>query len=285
MGLPPLFCTAKIFCAKLVNSMKTILIAILAGLLVSPAAITQTPTDASAEGAKAALIQFIEFSNRQALRSEAAKKLLFGEAAGWDVPSFGKLAVAPDKVVLPDKNLAVGRVQWFGENDYVADMYFYLAFDGTWKIAAMRRLALTGMVEDMYNALKAKKPLTSEEQETLANVELVLAPDKVLKEWFIQNRKSLEELGQLIRSKNGSKSLSIGVNDKKFPAVTQSLKRLHLSGISIEADGNIEMVIGGMLDNNVGFILSPSKKPPRISPSSYIWVEEVANTWYLFRTT
>jgi hypothetical protein len=44
-------------------------------------------------------------------------------------------------------------------------------------------------------------------------------------------------------------------------------------------------VIGGIMDNTVGFVYSPSNKPPQISPSSYIWVEEIAAGWYLFRTT
>ncbi len=265
--------------------MKKTLIAILTCLIVSPFAITQKSTDASVEGARATLIQFIEFSNREALRSEQARRLLVAEAASWDVPSFGKLADAPDKLVLLDKNLAVGRVQWFGENNYVADMYFYLEFDGTWKIGAMRRLALTGMVEDLYFALKAKKNLSPEEKDTLANIELVLASDKVLKEWFAHNRELLDQLYNLIRSKVGGESLYINDSDKRFPEVAQSLKRLHLSGVNVQANGNVEIVIGGMLDNTVGFMYSPSKNPPSISPSSNIWVEEVTDKWYLFRTT
>jgi hypothetical protein len=265
--------------------MKRILIVILTCLMASSFATAQKATDASVEGARAALIQFIELSNRQALRSEQARKLLVAEAASWDVSSFGKLADAPDKVILLDKNLAVGRVQWFGENNYVADMYFYLRFDSGWKIGAMRRLALTGIVEDLYLALKAKKNLTQEEKDTLANVELVLASDKVLKEWFLQNHEALNNLYSLARPKVVSESLYINDSDKHFPEIAQSLKRLHLNGINMQANGNVEIVIGGRLDNTVGFIYSPSKNPPSISASSYIWVEEIADKWYLFRTT
>jgi hypothetical protein len=254
-------------------------------LLASSFAFAQKTTNRSIEGARATLIQFIQFSNQQALRSERARKLVAGEAARWDTPSFGKLSDAPDKTVLLDKNIAVGRVQWFGENNYVADMYFYLGFDRGWKIASMRRLAITGLVEQLYFELKAKKSLSQEDADTLANVELVLASDKVLKEWFLKNREALAKLNELIGSKVGSESLFINDRDKRFPEIAQSLKHLHLSGVNIQANANVEMVIGGITDNTVGFIYSPSKKPPSIDPSSYIWVEQIANNWYLFRTT
>lgn len=188
-------------------------------------------------------------------------------------------------MILLDRETAVARVQWEGERNYVADLYFYLGFSGDWKINAMRRLALTGILEDLYLALKAKKNLTQEEKDTLANVELVLASDKALKEWFLRNRAALDSFCNLIQSKMQSQSLFINSSDKRFPEIAESLKRLHLSGVDAQAGGNVEIVIGGMTDNTVGFICSPARKPPAISPSSYIWVEEIADKWYLFRTT
>jgi hypothetical protein len=40
------------------------------------------------------------------------------------MPTFGKVAATPDKIVFTDPKNAVGRVQWYGQNDYVADLYF-----------------------------------------------------------------------------------------------------------------------------------------------------------------
>ena len=44
--------------------------------------------------------------------------------------------------------------------------------------------------------------------------------------------------------------------------------------------------IGGILDNSVGFLyLVAPEAPPQIDPGEYIWVEQIAVDWYLFRTT
>lgn len=70
---------------------------LVASLVVHTLAVSQKPAEPSVEGAKAALVHFIELSNQQALRSEAARKLLVAEASQWDIPSFGKLADAQIK--------------------------------------------------------------------------------------------------------------------------------------------------------------------------------------------
>lgn len=236
-------------------------------------------------GARAALIEFISLNKQKALLSEQARKLLIDEAKQWDVSSFGDLALTPDKTVLLDKDSAVGRVQWFGENNQITDMYFYLEADsGGWKISTMRLLALTGIIEDLFLALKAKPALTPEETAMLRNSELTLAHDKKLKEWFVINRNSLDKLRQLIQTKAGSEAQFINNQNTRFPEVARALKILHVSGASIAKDSNIGVVIDGMTDNTVGFMYSPKKNPPLISPDSYIWVEEVADGWYLFRT-
>ena len=149
----------------------------------------------------------------------------------------------------------------------------------------VRLLSLTGIIEQAYLGLKAKTNLTEEEKNDLANMKLILATDKDLTAWFTENREALDKLYKLVASKSGKEQFYIRSEDKKFPEVADALRKLHLTGMSIETNGNVEMVIGGVTDNVVGFIYSPSKNPPAISPSSYIWVEEVADKWYLFRTT
>jgi hypothetical protein len=160
-----------------------------------------------------------------------------------------------------------------------------MQFDDGWKISEVRLLALTGIIEQAYLELKAKPNLTEEEKNELANMRLILATDKDLTAWFSENRESLDKLYNLVRSKAGKEQFYIRSEDKQFPEVAGALKKLHLTGMSVEVNGNIEMVIGGVTDNVVGFIYSPSKNPPAINPLSYIWVEEVADKWYLFRTT
>lgn len=73
-------------------------------------------------------------------------------------------------------------------------------------------------------------------------------------------------------------------NTQKFPKVAAALKSLHLSALETESGGNIE-IIGGITDNSVGFVYSPSDALPLIDIWRYIRVEEVAPRWYLYRTT
>lgn len=250
-----------------------------------PSLSAQQPKDGSLEEARSTLINLIQFSDKQALRTAEAQTLLVGEMLSLDIPTFGKLTNTPDKMVRLEKNRAVGRFQRFGENNQITDVYFYLRYDGTWKVSEVRLLALTGIIEQLYLGLKAKTNLTEQEKNDLANLKLILASDKDLKAWFSENHTALDQLYNLVKSKAGKDQFYIRAEDQQFPEVAAALKKLHLTGMSIEPNGNVEMVIGGVTDNVVGFIYSPSRNPPTMSPSSYIWVEEVADGWYLFRTT
>lgn len=241
--------------------------------------------NASVESARAVLTQLAELSKKQALQTKAAQRLLAGEMLKLKISSFGKLTDAPDKVLLLEKNEAVGRFQLFGENNQVTDVYLYLQYNNGWRVSAVRLLALTGIIEQVYFGLKAKPNLTEEERGLLANSKLVLAPDKELKAWFTENRNLLDKLCSVLRAKKNSAAFYVSRDDKQFPEAAELLRKLNLSTASVETNGNIEIVIGGVTDNTVGFIYSSPKTPPKISPSSYIWVEEVATTWYLFRTT
>lgn len=113
------------------------------------ASLTQNrPIDSAPQDLQAVqsvLAHFIRLSDAQALQTPEAQDLFSGEALDWETPSFGKIASSPDKVVLVSGNAAVGRIQWYGENEQVTDFYFYLSSEhGKWKITAMRALALTG---------------------------------------------------------------------------------------------------------------------------------------------
>lgn len=241
--------------------------------------------DASVDGARAVLVQLAELSKKQAVQTEAAQKLLTDEMLRLKIVSFGKLTDTPDKVLLLEKNNAVGRFQLFGENNQITDVYFYLQYNNGWKVSAVRLLALTGIIEQAYLGLKAKPNLTEEEKSLLVNLKLTLAPDKELKTWFAENRQRLDKLSTLLRAKNKNAAFYVNRDDKQFPEAAELLRKLNLSSVNVGAKGDVELIIGGVTDNTVGFSYSPSKTPPKISPSSYIWVEEVAANWYLFRTT
>jgi hypothetical protein len=50
--------------------------------------------------------------------------------------------------------------------------------------------------------------------------------------------------------------------------------------------GIIEINIGGMLNNSVGFLYVPEgRMPPAMSSGGYIYIEKVMDHWYLYKTT
>ncbi|HZH30025.1 MAG TPA: hypothetical protein VEY11_04625 [Pyrinomonadaceae bacterium] len=241
--------------------------------------------DASVDEARAVLVQLAAFSGKQALHTAAARKLLAGEMLNLKISSFGRLTDAPDAVFLLSANNAVGRFQLTGERDQITDVYFYLEKAGGWKVNAVRLMALTGMIEQAYLELKAKPNLTEAEKNLSGNFKLTLAPDRELKMWFAANRETLDALRRASLPAKKGDTIYVTRDDAKFPEASALLRKLNLSAVGVEANGNVEIVIGGVTDNTVGFIHSPAKTPPPVSPSSYIWVEEVAPHWYLFRTT
>lgn len=242
----------------------------------SPGVRLPAATSGPLSQAREVLVQFIVLNQQYKLQRPAARELFTGEALGWDTPCFGMLASAPDAVVRIDARQAVGRVQWFGANDQVTDMYFYLQRDPGWKISAMRSLAGTGLIERMVVELKARPSLTATEREELANAQLTLAQDKVLRQHFATHRTMFQQLLQKVQ----------GSRKSRTPAATAWLTReLHLDRAAARGDGTVDFLIGGIMDNSVGYLYCPSDRPPPINPSDYIWVEKLAPKWYLYRTT
>jgi hypothetical protein len=248
-------------------------------VLAAASAFAQEKADGSA-AAKTVLVRLFDFSNKQTLQSPEARSLLTGEALDWKMPTFGKLVAAPDKVVLLDAENAVGRIQLQGTNR-VVDVYFYLKLQDSWKVSAVRTLALTGIVEGACEYLKTNPDLTAEEKDQLGNCELVLASDEALRQWFAKNAKAMNSLYEMSRGlKPGREE-----QDPNYAKIKAQLKALHFAAVEAEDDGTIEFTIGGITDNTVGFLYSPANKPPKISFNLYIWVEEIAPKWFLFRTT
>ncbi len=298
-----------------------LLIIIVVSLTALTSVFPQNPNESSPPGAEAAMLKFVELNNKQLLQSDEARKLLTGDAARWDAAWFGQVFNKPDKIISIEKNYSVARIQAVDKSSRVVNLYFYLKFDDGWKVRSMRAMAQTGFLEAINIALKSKAALTVEEKESLANTELVLSSDQLLAQWFQQNRAALDKLAALAiletkkkpekvmppqrKTKNGvtvaevAKSVATGVGDedgprtidyitqntKQFPKTAGLLKTLHLSALETKSDGNIEITIGGITDNSVGFVYSRAGTPPVIDGWRYIWVEEVAAGWYLYRTT
>ena len=250
---------------------------------------------------KAVVSQFLILSQQNKLDSQEAKALVTDEASGQDLSYLRKLAGAPDRIVFLNPTNAVACVQWFRENGFTKDLYMYLVNEGEWKVRAVRGLALTELLEEMVLRAQKVDRLTDNQRKELsqedraflvkdmpillANVKLTLATDAELRIWFKRSRTALEELAALAASTVTQRSVRVTEDDTTHRTLAEKIKNLHLSGVSLVERGKLELVIGGITDNTVGLIYSPSNTPPQITCSEYIWVEKLDDKWYLFRTT
>ena len=183
------------------------------------------------------------------------------------------------------------------------DTYAHLKKDKTWKINAFRALAMTGILEQ---ALLEMEKMTSKQIDSLIqqgnqtfksreefnqqldNIKLILALDDTIIEHFNKNRTEFEELKNELQNvefnkEEGSyRKINLG-NQVKF-----DYKELLIESISTSFDCErcFEFVIGGMIDNTVGYFYIPNKEDvPKMNPSRMILIREIGNGWYLFKTT
>jgi hypothetical protein len=187
-----------------------------------------------------------------------------------------------------------------------ADAYLHFEKDASWRMTAFRALAMTGMIEEMKIGLEQMTP-----QQVDATIEL---SNKAFKEYDFRPFKSREEYNFLL----GNAKLILELDDniiKHFqanqnefehlknlaliqlerPEGTELLensksdyKKLFISSVSIdEALGNgINFLIGGMLDNSVGYLYVKDKKDlPEMSPELLIMIKEIGNGWYIYKKT
>lgn len=256
-------------------------------LLLLPCSLQErvSSDDAALREIKTVLEQLIQLSKTQALNSGKATNIFTGEAAGWTFPTFGTITEQPDTIRLIDANNAVARFLLTNPDQSQTDVYIYLKLNTRWQVTAVRLLALTGVTKVIQTQLRAKQKLTVEEQQTLANADLMLATDAQLRVWFKANQDALLKLYQLVKEVPGAQKYFSADDTKLPPTVTSLLKRLHVTGAQLKRDGELEVIIGGITDNSVGVLFSPADKPPVMSDSGYIWIEALGGNWYLFRTT
>ncbi|HEX8223025.1 MAG TPA: hypothetical protein VF605_04315 [Allosphingosinicella sp.] len=212
-----------------------------------------------------AIARLVALNNGHGLQSPEGEALLSGELDRLASPGTGRLP-GSDRVVAIGADKAVARI---AAADGRPDIYLYMRREpGGWTIHALRTLALTGVLAELRRLLRAQPSRSAEEERSLRNAELVLAPDRELIVWALAHRDLLDR----VRPQPAS------------PEVSRELEEAGGSGVRIE-NGRTIVSLGGILDNEVGFLFAPDGQPPPIDPDSHIWVEPVGEGWYLFKTT
>ena len=155
----------------------------------------------------------------------------------------------------------------------VQDWYLYLRkADERWRLAEVRTLSLTGTLRMGLKSLRDAKRRTAEQEWQRRNLELTLASDAELRAYVRENLAAFDALAALV---SGG---SVGA--------ANAARQLHLQRVTRREDGAVRALVGGVLDNTVGYLALPyGGTAPSMDPNRFILVERAAGRWMLFKTT
>jgi hypothetical protein len=202
------------------------------------------------------------------------------------------------KLMYQDTGRAVINV-WFHDSITSMDVYFYLQHRAVWTVYAVRTLAMKTTAEaellrlDSIPEKGRGKNYTKSTGHTWKfdynNTKLWGSSDTVLVAHFYSNRKLFVELETLRNKKyplvQGDSVYAQVTSDKKIRKKTD---KLLVRDIIVDkyAPGCVLYLLGGVLDNSVGYLYQPDPtKVPPISAGYFILVRPLGNGWYLYKTT
>lgn len=182
------------------------------------------------------------------------------------------------------------------------DAYLHFRKDSIWKMSAFRTLAMTGIlaaskielesmtpqqVDDMIK--RSKFSDRSEFDFQLGNIRLTLESDDNITKHFLANKMEFERIKDIALQeleRNVSNEDSIMEVNKKLKT---DYKKLFISSISFDnyhGVKHLNFLIGGVLDNSVGYIyVKDIKDLPEMSSDDIIMLKEIGNGWYIYKTT
>lgn len=193
----------------------------------------------------------------------------------------------------------------------VFDTYLHFQKDTIWKMNAFRALAMTGIIEQVKKELekltplqvdeivksaakskKGRSPLFTSKEDyefELGNATLTLESDAKIIEHFRKNKKAFERIkdsaiNELRIKKTGEeRAMDVGENLKT------DYRKLYISSVTTggyEFGNCLNFLIGGILDNSVGYIyVGDEKNLPEMNPNSIIMLREIGDGWYVYKTT
>jgi hypothetical protein len=189
------------------------------------------------------------------------------------------------RVLSTTSNEAVYTVQ-VTQGRRAQNWYAYMTKEGnSWRLAAVRTLALRRPFFMLLDSLEVTRSLADSARQMLENMRLTTSTDSALKAFFAAIADGF--------ARDSAHSIAAAPVGLKAPTpVLRSLARqlaaLHFRGAwrDTEHPGCVFLEIGGMIDNEVGFMrCGPGATPPSMTPRQFILVEVIAPGWYLYKTT
>jgi hypothetical protein len=199
-----------------------------------------------------------------------------------------------------------------GKKGVGIDAYlFFRKEDKVWKLGAFRGLAMTGMIEQIVDYMqslndaqidtliaKGREDTTGREgmfksradfDFELGNSKLTIALDDDIIAHFNHHKEEFDRLKnialeKLRRAKQAGSEAPDMSSDMK-----PDLQKIFISTVhtgEYGCDECVDFLIGGILDNTVGYLYIKDKKDvPAMSPERFIMIREIGDGWYLYKTT
>lgn len=193
---------------------------------------------------------------------------------------------------------AVINITAESKDGYISDLYVHLNKEEHWKINAFRGLAMTGILEELKNQFESMsdsqidslisagdEDIKSKEDfyYVLNNISLTLKDDNSIVKHFENNRNEFELLAQQIASHSDEENINL---NEIYKERIRKLLIGNISSYNLFCEQCIELTIGGMIDNTVGyFYIEDKSKLPEMNPDRIIMIREIGNGWYMFKTT
>lgn len=247
---------------------------------------------------------------RQFLRDtlSAPEQYLTGEALGqgFDPRQIPPSTTWTTEVLEADSAQAVVAMTFTDSAD-VQDVYAHMGRTSEgWRIRAFRALALPGffylMLERTAGMDRAALERYHEQQNAvmdpaertsfddfvyeLQRDSLTIASDAALAAHFLKHRAAFEELDRRVQAEHMDPSGYVRVDDAPYRAQLHDLLISTISNGALEKGLLTEYIVGGILDNSVGYLHCPDPALlPAMSDDGYIMIKCIAPGWYLFKTT
>jgi len=209
-----------------------------------------------------------------------------------------------------DKKAVVNMTIWDSLGNGL-DTYLHFEKDTTWKMVAFRALAMTGIIEQLKNELEnlsvqqveemielSKKNKDSENilfstrdeyNFMLGNFKLTLDFDDNIINHFLTNQTEFERLKNLALAELQTRKVDTEKSMELIEIYKADYNNIFISKImtgGYELGNCINFLIGGMLDNSVGyFYINNKKEIPQMNPERIIMIREIGNGWYIYKTT
>lgn len=225
---------------------------------------------------------FLKLNRENKLKSDEGKEITTDDARlFWSQDSFTPMILERcDKIIFFGKNNSEAVCRVSGKmNDVPIDFYIFTHNnEGSWKIANYQHLIQTPQIsKNLKNQFAA---ITS-----APNKLHPLMNDAQIKTWFLSNQSNLAKLVDKISQTAELDLKTLLASSDEFPKITKYLKKYELKSVTREFDGNISFIIDESTFHQAGITYSAKKEPPVITHDGYIWVEELAPSWYLYRVS